>query len=618
MSVLQRRSPATIKQVIAIATGAAVRVSFRGDQAYTDGREIVLPAMISPKAEKLAVPYAWHESAHILKTDFDVWNSAEDRFRKTPIAHKLCNALEDGRIEVEMRSEFPGVHQRINELIAALSEEDTLFAEPEPEIDPANALLGYVLNWTRKQVNGYAAIVYLDQWRERLRASIGDELLQKVDEILDEEDFLVSTAKAIDVAFELTDLIQGHADSEDPDNNGDSGEGEPNSGDGQGGDGSESSAEDQSGQQDDEASNGQSDPDGDDQSQGGAGDEKSDKDGSEPSAGGAGQKTSDDSKDKPGDANQSSNTQGEADPKQRQKQRAAAKSIGEAKAEDLRKTDLGDLAGESINDKQQAHQDGQAGGSQIIGDGLTVPRGGADRQAYQAIAATASTLGSRLRGVIQAEVMSKDNWARRSGKRLDRRRLVRVSLDDDRIWKKRVEQIDATGHVHVLLDTSGSMKPHLWMLESAGLATARAIESVDELTCSVSTLPLRDGIRILKAVSENTSTVAQRFSALSAEGGTPMTHAINVIQPLLFQGDTSNRILVIFTDGAPDDHASMKQVIDRLESSGVVSGCIILGNQQNPIEKMMSTQRLKSLSDLPLAVTNLVAELVRKRIRKAA
>jgi hypothetical protein len=80
-----------------------VQVTCRGDQAWTDGRRIVLPSLPEPMStplERMTVGFLDHEMGHVAFSDFQVVS----RFSKEhPGCEGLLNVVEDARIEREKR-----------------------------------------------------------------------------------------------------------------------------------------------------------------------------------------------------------------------------------------------------------------------------------------------------------------------------------------------------------------------------------------------------------------------------------------------------------------------------------------------------------------------------------
>lgn len=93
-----------------------VDVIFRGDQAYTDGRTIVLPTLPEPledALERMMVGYLDHEMAHVAFTDF----KQVRRFnRKHRGFEAMLNVVEDALIEKLAMQRWPGVRANLDAL----------------------------------------------------------------------------------------------------------------------------------------------------------------------------------------------------------------------------------------------------------------------------------------------------------------------------------------------------------------------------------------------------------------------------------------------------------------------------------------------------------------------
>ena len=90
-----------------------IEVIFEGDQAYTDGKRIVLP-FFRELTDELRLDlngYLDHEVAHCKFTEFQVVKKVINRFHQ-----EILNAVEDVRIEREMIKEFPGTAGHLNPL----------------------------------------------------------------------------------------------------------------------------------------------------------------------------------------------------------------------------------------------------------------------------------------------------------------------------------------------------------------------------------------------------------------------------------------------------------------------------------------------------------------------
>ena len=96
-----------------------VTLAFEGDGAYTDGKEIVLPAIdqvveFDHNAAMVLRGYLDHEAGHIRHTDFE----ALEKFAKTNTtgAKQIWNCLEDMWLERKVMEEYPGAQKNLSVL----------------------------------------------------------------------------------------------------------------------------------------------------------------------------------------------------------------------------------------------------------------------------------------------------------------------------------------------------------------------------------------------------------------------------------------------------------------------------------------------------------------------
>jgi cobalamin biosynthesis protein CobT len=95
-----------------------VRVVCQGDNAWTDGRQIVLPSLPEPineNLEKMMLGYLDHEMAHVAFSDFKV---AEEFARKHPGFEGMLNVVEDALIERRAMQRWPGVRANLDAMFA--------------------------------------------------------------------------------------------------------------------------------------------------------------------------------------------------------------------------------------------------------------------------------------------------------------------------------------------------------------------------------------------------------------------------------------------------------------------------------------------------------------------
>lgn len=609
-----------IKYLIALATaGAGIKVRFKGTQAFTDGKTINLPAAETPESKLMSPGYAWHESFHILFTDFDLYKRYKLEVQSMPLLPQVINAIEDGRIERNGKQNYPGISYTINKLIEHVkSKGDTLFNAPSEKTDPPNALLGYVLNWTRWNINGYSSVTELPKWRASLVKYIGEQTVAKVDSLLEKSRGVSTTEDVFHVSKEILEVIKqaaqdtpqqqsgggnGQSGDDQPDSGGEASENQPN--------GSNEGENAESG----DSTSSQDNDDGDQGAESDSSDGSSSQDEDNGQADGSGNAGSEDADDSSPHSDGSEGSKGSgqgmdsADSGQEQQEKAQA--ILDATGDDLAETDLGDIAAGVINEAAPENTTSDDDLERFYGGLLLDPATPAIAE-YTEIASPAAALASRLRSHLQDISRKKKAATRRSGRKLNRKKLTRVALDDSRIWVAPGRAINTDAHVHMILDTSGSMGHEIENLRRFSLSTARAIESVAGVTLSVVSLTRPGGIPVVKHKEEKVTAVASRFRDLVARGGTPITETVEYSKAMVLNESKPLRIVVIFTDGDPNNARSLQSLAEDMTAQGIQFCGVILGKAPNQLEDMMPCSRIESLAQLPQVVADVIAISVKE------
>ena len=100
-----------------------------------------------------------HEAAHIRYSDFTL------RYGSSVIRRRLCNAIEDVRIEHELAKDFPGTRLTIRTVIEKMITKGDFVVASEND-HPANILYGFVLKSLRARILGQTALLPLVEQTE--------------------------------------------------------------------------------------------------------------------------------------------------------------------------------------------------------------------------------------------------------------------------------------------------------------------------------------------------------------------------------------------------------------------------------------------------------------------
>jgi nitric oxide reductase activation protein len=150
-----------------------------------------------------------------------------------------------------------------------------------------------------------------------------------------------------------------------------------------------------------------------------------------------------------------------------------------------------------------------------------------------------------------------------------------VAFDDPRVFSKRLIQQSLNTSVVCLLDTSGSMvdgdaRPRVEIAREAMLATMMALQSLRNVEGAAAAFPGKGygAVELLSDFDERPDDVSSRF-AVGASGGTPMAEAILwASYRLSTRSPDRRKIILVATDGAPNDPNATRQVIASAQRVG--------------------------------------------------
>src|SRR5664280_2420747 len=189
----------------AIGNRFGIKVCVGGDQAYTDGKAIQLPAYAGDDPAYQAV--AWgllaHEAAHIRYSDFSI------AYGPSVLRRRLAGAIEDVRIEYELAKDFPGTRLTLRTVIENMIAKGGFTASTIDD-HPANILHGYVLKSLRARVLGQAALQPLvEQTEKALKANFPKGAVIRLQGLLSEvPEGLTSERDCLHLADRILTMIE--------------------------------------------------------------------------------------------------------------------------------------------------------------------------------------------------------------------------------------------------------------------------------------------------------------------------------------------------------------------------------------------------------------------------
>ncbi|AOZ11113.1 hypothetical protein [Cupriavidus malaysiensis] len=195
------------------------------------------------------------------------------------------------------------------------------------------------------------------------------------------------------------------------------------------------------------------------------------------------------------------------------------------------------------------------------------------------------TLGMRLEALLEARTMTGVTYSR-SGGRLDGRRLAGMRLGALDVFRHVSEGAGLSTAVAILLDTSGSMSRPMGAITRSTAAAAIAIAAGRVLGRHDVPLSLHgfgDGVTQFKDFGDPWAPT-ERYCLVHRQGATKLEFGLQrIADPLLGRTETRRLVLVV-TDGNPDDEELSLAVVEELSAIGIEFAFLFVGSDGDSFE----------------------------------
>ena len=536
----------TLQQAFPIVAAAignrfGIKVSVGGDQAYTTVTAIQLPAYDGddPDYQEVAWGLLAHEAAHIRYSDFNL------KVGGSALRRRLCGAIEDVRIEHELAKDFPGTRLTLRAVIEKMIAKGS-FAASNIDDHPANILYGYVLKSLRSRVLGQSALQPLvDLTEAALNRCFPKGAVIRLKGLLSEvPEGLMSESDALNLADRILTMIQQECEQPSPSNQSDSSSGLDNS-----------TNDDESGHADQDNDVTQTTP--------------------------------------------VQTTQADDDPNHLAED-ASSKAVDHEGREN---TDYNSVSAALLTAKEDDFEqdvfeaiksslalEPESVSEYVMPIGNEPPMN--DRvglQLFQKVQGESVKIRAALQGLVQSHSLSRYQPSGRG--RLNSKCLHRLRLGDTNVFQRSSVKPSPNTAIHVLLDKSESMgypvsdkqgQPlgnRMPIALEATLALALAFEGIAGVNPGITAFPGHQTEGSVYRLLDHGQRIRQRTGAfsLTASGTTPMTEAIWFGAAALLHCRESRKVLMVMTDGQPDDKVSTLDILQRCRDSGIETVGIGLG-----------------------------------------
>ena len=225
----------------------------------------------------------------------------------------------------------------------------------------------------------------------------------------------------------------------------------------------------------------------------------------------------------------------------------------------------------------------------------------------EAISAS-SRMRARLLGMLQSIKMQPKAYGL-SGRKLAPGRLVKLATGDPRIFRKKTEVKLVNTAIVVLLDLSGSMHSRYRVANAAAFALHNTLYGLKGVAvCSLEFSGKDRAPEINMLVDFGKKPQSDNFNHHPFDG-TPTHNAIWAGRVLLLQRPEPRKIMLILTDGCPDNDQETRAATKRTMNDGIEIAA--LGIMDKSVRRYWDNhQIIESIQELPAAMFGIMEGLL--------
>lgn len=554
MSNLFLRAYSAVAQAIAQNTGVVIKTGAGGYS--TDGKIIYVPTI-----DQNSIGPLIHEVAHIRESNFKLNFSSA-------LEQHLTNLLEDVRIEAWIGNIYPGAKMYLADMVIHLVASG--FWEAPKDGNPTQLMQQYMLYRLRADVLSQVGLLeYSNDAEDLLRQKVSLGMFVRLEALMYGVEKTTCTRDVQLLAQSIMTMMEEEAKKEEEERKKQSDPNQPN----------EEQGDDQ--QQGQSQASGESEEQGDDQQQQGQ------------NAQAAGMPGNESASDDDGDATED---------EQSFLRQVLASGADDGLA-DL-KDALQEASATAVNEGRVDRM-GAAFTTKAVDNPVNPPRSGM----LDEVQAATNALKVQTHALLQAETTA----TRRNvmqGTRIDPRKLHRAPTGGA-IFVKVKPGKKADTAIMVLVDRSGSMAGQgISLATKAALASSLAFD-YQGVETAVMAFPFGNGQNgLLKSFSDRATAQVAKYEAIGADGSTPMAEAMMGAGIELANHRFQRKILLVATDGDPDNIASTKDVINLARRAGMeVLGLGIQLDVSHVFGKEFSTS-VNNIDELPNAMISVLRSAV--------
>ena len=238
---------------------------------------------------------------------------------------------------------------------------------------------------------------------------------------------------------------------------------------------------------------------------------------------------------------------------------------------------------------------------------------GGDGFAVRSPAIHSETLSSADGKLVSALLMALQSKRKRNtglasaGPRVAANRLWRLkAMGDTLVFRKPAERDGMDMAVEILLDRSSSMdtKNRITVARDVTMALATALNRMTGVQSAVDVFPgYGSAAHSILPFGGMLNKAREEMRAVFASGGTPLAEALAIVRPVLLQQRKRRKVLVVITDGKPQNHQLAMCQLHMCREMGIEVYAIGIGVDVEDL--IPASTMVEAVEELPGAVTKI-------------
>jgi len=225
-------------------------------------------------------------------------------------------------------------------------------------------------------------------------------------------------------------------------------------------------------------------------------------------------------------------------------------------------------------------------------------------------------ISNRMAHAFKIIAQSGKNWNHNQTRgKLEMHKITTLlqSAEQPRVFKRKIKKEKTDLSVAILVDASGSMQSKCVNATKSAYIIARALEigrfNTEVIQFGVRGYQYNKQVYGVKAFNQKLVYAKNNFRPL-ALGGTPLLPALKGAEQSLAKQDSKRKVVIVVTDGAPDNVQGCKQKINEMEKKGIAVIGILVGWYRSNLFVQDRGIQCEDVTKLPVQMQGIIKNIL--------